>query len=190
MIHNEALDILKCIVNTDMCVGCGVCAVQCEEAPLKMVWNDKGFLVPSLDDQTSLSINSVNVCPFNPNPESDVRTEDELAELFLNEAPKKEAKIGRYYGTYAGFSTKFRPTSSSGGIATYLIEQLLKEGIVDAVFAVTEGETQDEHFAYRVIRRVEDILPSSKTKYYPVTLNEVLTRLPEIEGKVAVVGTT
>lgn len=188
MIESAPLDILKNIVDTDMCVGCGVCAVQNEGTPLKMIWNDKGFLVPSLDDQAQLSVNSVNVCPFNPQPEVEVLTENELAGLFLGDAPKKNLKIGSYYNTYAGFSTKFRPTSSSGGLATYLTEQLLRQGIVDAVFAVTEGETQDEHFGYRVIRNGDDILPASKTKYYPVTLAEILTQLPKIEGKVAIVG--
>jgi len=188
MMHSEALDILKGIVDTDMCVGCGVCAVQSEEEPLKMVWNEKGFLVPSLHDQTSLSINSVNVCPFNPKPESDVRTEDELADWFLADAPKREIKIGRYFNSYVGFSNKFRKTSSSGGLATYLIEYLLKEHIVDAVFAVCEGDSQDEHFGYRIIRKAEDVLASSKTRYYPVSLTDVLSQLPQVDGKVAIVG--
>ena len=185
--NNDNINIFDDVIQQYLCTGCGACVYTDQPDNLKMVWNNKGFLVPNKKDQKN-QINrlSIDVCPFNPYPVDDVRTEDELANLFLKEALHHHPKVGRYYNTYAGYSEKYRLTSSSGGLATYILNELFEQQIIDAVITVAEGE--GKHYEYKLIKRKEDLLATSKTKYYPVSMAEALNELKDFEGKVAVVG--
>lgn len=177
--------VISLVVDQDMCTGCGLCTSQCPSKSLQMNWNSQGFLVPELADNCDETSNCIDVCPFNPFPEKEVETEDEIADIFLKSSTKKNEKIGRYTNTYVGYSKKYRKTSSSGGIATYVFEELLNKGIVDAIFTVrqTGGE-----YEYSVVSDINELLSSSKTRYFPVTLSNVFDKINTIDGKVAVVG--
>ena len=133
------MDLFKNVIEKDLCIGCGACVGQDRLGNLKMEWNDFGFLVPKRESLSKRVDNSaIKVCPFNPSPENEVRTENELADLFLTGAPNFHPKIGKYYDTYVGYSNEFRLTSSSGGLASYIVKELLMKGIVDAVYVVKE----------------------------------------------------
>lgn len=171
------------IINNELCVGCGACTYQ---SSVGMKWNSNGFLEPS--DIESLATDSHKVCPFNIDPEKDVRTENELGKLYLGIAPNHLPQIGYFYNTYVGYSREFRTTSSSGGLATFLMKELLSQGIAQHIFSV--GETQENgFFNYKVCSTFEDVLQTSKTKYYPVSMSDVLKEIDTLEGKIAVVGT-
>lgn len=187
--HFRALPVLQGIIANEMCTGCGVCIAQKGVGEgAKMKWNENGFLVPDFKGVESLPDKSLAVCPFNPFPEPAVRTEDELADYFLQDAEKKRSKIGRYENCYVGYSPAFRITSSSGGMASYITYQLLEQGIVDAIFAVKYGQGVQSLYQYEIIRSKEEILQFSKTKYYPVTMAEAMKKLTSIQGRVAIVG--
>ncbi len=53
--------------------------------------------------------------------------------------------------------------SSSDGMATYLIEQLFTNDIVDAV--VTVAERNESFYEYSVIRSIDDLISTLETKY-------------------------
>lgn len=181
------INIFDNVVNQDLCTGCGACLYRAQSNDWKMDWDKEGFLVPTpKNGESQMNEPAINVCPFNSYPAEDVRTEDELANLFLKEAPHHHPKVGRYYNTYAGYSEKYRLTSSSGGLATYILNELFEQQIIDAVITVAEGE--GKHYEYKLIKRKEDLLATSKTKYYPVSMAEALNELKDFEGKVAVVG--
>lgn len=177
-------NIFDAVVKQDMCVGCGACLYS--SIDLKMQWNKEGFLNPTSVTPELVSEKSLKVCPFNPFPDKEVRTEKEIADIFLKDAPNRHPKVGHYYSTYAGYSNKYRLSSSSGGIATYLIDKLLSENIVDAVITVKEGE--DNFYEYTIIRTVDQLLLTSKTKYYPVTLATAINELKNSNERFAVVG--
>src|SRR5699024_8002594 len=107
---------------------------------------------------------------------------------FLKDGTEYYPKLGRLINTYVGFSNKFRQTSSSGGLGTYVIQTLLETNEVDVVFAVTMGEDKDNAFQYSMFTKSDEIVKSSKTRYYPVSMAEVFKKLPSIKGTVAVVG--
>lgn len=180
--------VISLIVDNDMCTGCGVCTFACQSDALTMDWNDQGFLVPKLAKDCNGDGICLSVCPFNPEPENQVKDETAIADIFLAEDTQTQEKLGRLIGTYAGYSNEFRDSSSSGGIATYILNELLKRGDVDHVFSVQESDQSNSHYQYTVASNKEDLKSSSKTKYYPVTLENVLTKLNEIDGKVAIVG--
>lgn len=169
------------IVENDLCIGCGVCASESKDS--SMIWNKYGFLVP--DITKSFNKDAIKVCPFNPQPEEEVEDEDKIAQYFMANTPYKDPDIGHYHEIYVGYSKKFRPTSSSGGIGTYILEQLLQQKIVDHLFVVKE---KDGEYAYQWFDSVEDITATSKTRYLPVSLEKLFLEIDSKSGKVAVSG--
>ena len=149
-----------------------------------MDWDEFGFLIPQVV-AGPFPAEAIRVCPFNPNPEDAVKNEDKLAAIFLLDTPKYEPLIGRYNDTYIGYSDAYRRSSSSGGIATFVFYQLLKTKLVDHLFVVV-GEGSE--FKYRIISDPEHIANTSKTRYYPVTLETLFEELEKTEGKIAVSG--
>jgi coenzyme F420 hydrogenase subunit beta len=174
---------IEAIVKQEMCTGCGVCVSESPDS-LKMEINDFGFFVPKTINN-ELKENAVKVCPFNPKPEKEVKDETALADLFLTEACNRNKQIGKYFKTYVGFSNQYRPTSSSGGIATYVFEKLLRNKFVDHLYIVKEVEGKYE---YKLFNDANDIIKISKTKYTPVTLEKLFLDINNIEGKVAISG--
>ena len=166
-----------------LCTGCGMCISE-SRGSLKMDWDEYGFLIPHVVAK-NVPTNALRVCPFNPNPEDAVQNEDKLAEIFLTTAPRYEPMIGKYNDTYIGYSIKYRDSSSSGGIATYVLYQLLKINLVEHIFVVV-GEGSD--FRYKIFSNPEEITKTSKTRYYPVTMEALFDELEKTEGRIAISG--
>lgn len=169
------------IVNNDLCIGCGVCISESKGS--KMIWNEYGFLVPDLSKP--FNDDAIKVCPFNPEPENEIEDEDKIAQYFLTDTPHKNPDIGHYHEIYVGYSNKYRPTSSSGGIGTYILEQLLQQKVVDNIFVVKE---KDGEYAYQWFNSIEDIKTISKTRYIPVSLEKLFLEIDSKPGKIAVSG--
>ena len=180
--------VIDLVVNNDLCIGCGLCTYKCPSKALEMQWNEHGFLVPALSGTCSSDGACLTVCPFNPYPEKEVETENELADIFLNDTILSHPQIGKYQGIYAGYSEEFRLTSSSGGIATFVFTDLLERGIVNHIFSVKESSTPGVHYEYAISQNRQELLAASKTRYYPVTLATVFSKIDKLEGKVAIVG--
>lgn len=180
--------VIDTVVQNDLCIGCGICVYACPTKALKMEWDEHGFLIPNLSGTCDLNGDCLKVCPFNPFPEKEVRTENELADLFLTDELKHHPKIGKYNAIYAGYSNEFRLTSSSGGMGTYIFTKLLSKKIVDHVFSVKESKKPGVHYEYAISSTREELLQASKTRYFPVSLDEVMTKINSLNGRVAIVG--
>lgn len=173
---------IKEIVKANLCIGCGVCVSE-SNGSLKMGWDKNGFKVPLqiIDIETD----AAKVCPFNPEPDPEVRDEDKLSKLFLHATEKWDAQIGAYNNVYVGFSQRFRETSSSGGIGTYIMEELLKNNIVQHLFVVSEFNGSYE---YQWIDDYQQITKASKTRYFPVSMENLFLEIESKKGRVAVSG--
>lgn len=169
------------IVKNELCTGCGLCVSESEDA--KMVWNEYGFLVP--DISTEFNERAIKLCPFNPAPDQEVEDEDRLADIFLTSATRKDQCMGSYINIYVGYSKEYRETSSSGGIATYIFEQLLIQGIVNHLFIVKEVNGSCAYQWFDEAKKIKEI---SKTRYYPVTLEKLFKEIDNKDGEVAVSG--
>ena len=180
--------VIDLVVKKDLCIGCGLCVYKCPNKALEMHWNEDGFLVPKQIGNCDCNGECLKVCPFNPFPNEDVKTEDELANIYLKEATKSHNKIGKYIGIYAGYANKFRLTSSSGGVATYVLMELLERGSVNYVFSIKNATESGIHYKYAISSNSKELLLASKTRYFPVTLSTVMTEIHKLKGKVAIVG--
>ncbi|EPN4480111.1 Coenzyme F420 hydrogenase/dehydrogenase, beta subunit C-terminal domain [Klebsiella aerogenes] len=174
---------IKQIVDNNLCTGCGVCVSEDKNKATKMTWNDLGFYIPDLNENTDAT-EMEKVCPFSLQKDTHL-DEDQLAKEFLESSIFSDAQIGLYTGLYAGYSVEYRETSSSGGMATYFFEQLLKQKIVDHLFIVREFEGR---YAYQLFSDADQITEISKTRYYPVTMASLFDCLDKLEGKIAVSG--
>ncbi|MCW0482692.1 Coenzyme F420 hydrogenase/dehydrogenase, beta subunit C-terminal domain [Gaoshiqia sediminis] len=180
--------VIELVVKHDLCTGCGVCVYQCPSQALEMSWNDDGFLIPQLTGNCESGGQCLDVCPFNPIPQKEVKTENEIAGIFLDDSTCHHPLIGRYNGIYVGYSHDYRPSSSSGGIATFLLMRFMEEGLIDYVISVKESQRKDYQYEYAISKNKEEVLGASTTKYYPVTLDEALRRINDMKGKVAITG--
>ncbi|MEE4287538.1 MAG: Coenzyme F420 hydrogenase/dehydrogenase, beta subunit C-terminal domain [Mariniphaga sp.] len=176
------------VVNQDLCTGCGLCVYKCPSGALKMNWNEYGFLVPEIADECNDNGDCLTVCPFNPYPEEALKTEDEIAKKILTDEISRHPKIGKYKGIYAGYADEYRLTSSSGGMATYVASELLEQGFINHVISVKESEKPGQYYEYAISSTREELLTTSKTRYFPVTLGSVLTEINQLNGKIAIVG--
>lgn len=167
-----------------LCTGCGVCVSESDDT-LEMKWNEDGFRVPYAKAKR-IPIRAIKVCPFNPAPDSEVEDEDALAKLFLPEARQFDERVGRFENTYAGYSKEFRRSSSSGGLATYVFKKLLEKGHVEYLFVV-ESDGADG-YKYKRFDKSADITSVSKTRYFPVSLEELFALIEHSDGRVAVSG--
>src|SRR5690554_1145814 len=169
------------IVENELCVGCGICISESKTS--KMIWNKDGFLVPLLDN--SFNENAIKLCPFNPSPEKEVEDEDILASRIFPNTKQNDFKIGRFENTYIGYANSYRETSSSGGVATYVFEKLLRNNIVNHLFIVKEINGAYEYQWFDNIDKIKEI---SKTRYIPVTMENLFKEIDSKQGKVAVSG--
>lgn len=178
------------VVDKGLCIGCGLCVSACGNNILKMQLSEFGFLEPRQVNSCGSSCkgNCLSVCPFNPEPDGDVRTETELAKVFLNDSKNHSDSIGRYVNTYAGYSNEHRANSSSGGIATYTLIELLTRKEIDYVISVKDVAASEAHYEYAISSTTAELLNGAKTRYYPVTLAGVFEKVKELDGKFAIVG--
>lgn len=178
--------VIQDIVNNDICIGCGICTSVCPSHALKMDWNEDGFYEPTQIEECDKNGKCISVCPFNPDL---TLNEDDLAQEFLKDnGTQRSYRIGNYINLYAGYSSKYRKTSSSGGVATYVLNELLSRNIVNNIVSVKETEKNSKLFEYAISTKKEDIVKSSKTRYYPVTLSKVIETIKSRDETFAVVG--
>lgn len=180
------------VVANDLCVGCGICEPVCPTDSLKIKLNQVGtyepYLVNNKCDDTG---NCLKVCPFNPFPDKEVMTEKEISTKINIQGDdySQSNAFGKYHSLHVGYASAFREEASSGGIATWLLKKMLRENYVDAVITTIEDTTEnDKFFKYVIIDNEDQLNLSTKTKYYPINLSEVLKLSKKKHKKFAFIG--
>jgi len=177
----SAQKLQKDIITPDYCSGCGICTAN---GAFKMELNKHGQYGPVLQSGHE---NQKVICPF----ASHGLSEDDLAaEQYQNDEVKHHDELGFYRNLYAGYVAEgaFRKKGSSGGSITWLTQKLLQEKAVDYVIHVVENQQVFIRFSYHISSKPQENIKASKSKYYPVTLEESLQFIKQHEGKYAIVG--
>lgn len=179
--------VIKEIVRHDLCIGCGLCAALCPQEALEMSWNRYGEYNPI---ETAPCITECGlcqkICPFGNHEEN----EDSIRKKLYGNVPgiSYRPEVGDYLATYVGYAEKYRPISASGGIATWLLERLLEESIVDHIICVAPTGDPDRLFTFTVFDTPEDVRNGAGSAYYPVELSGVIRQVLEMPGRYAVTG--
>ncbi|MDZ8274821.1 Coenzyme F420 hydrogenase/dehydrogenase, beta subunit C-terminal domain [Microbacterium aquimaris] len=118
-------------------------------------------------------------------------SEDELAmELYGSQHEVKVDPVAGYYlATYVGHvvDDQDRASSSSGGLTTWILQELLKSQRVDGVIHLRTGGSGGL-FSYGISRTSAEISAGAKTRYYPASLSNALTEILQSAGRYAIVG--
>ena len=172
------------VVARGMCVGCGGCSIRTSGAiPVRL--DRYGVYQADLTSATAAQIEAANaICPFTDAS----KDEDRLAEERYGSLPS-DGRIGRYRSVFAGrLADDGRSIdSSSGGLTSWFLGELLDRGVVDGVVHVgrTEGR---ELFGYTISRSSMALFASRKSMYYSTTLDEVVREVRGDGRRYAIVG--
>jgi coenzyme F420-reducing hydrogenase beta subunit len=173
------------VVQAGLCVGCGGCASMARSA--RMTMDRYGQLKPDMSGLSALlpTRQFMRICPFSP----DAADEDAIGAKRFPLPVHQEPRLGRYEATYIGYAAEdgFRLGGSSGGLATWTAETLMRRGIVDAVAHVAPSRG-DRLFEYTVSRDVEALKAGAKSRYYPIELSGVIRAILATPGRYAVIG--
>jgi|TARA_B110000971_G_C20007916_1_gene500125 coenzyme F420-reducing hydrogenase beta subunit len=173
------------VIDNNFCSGCGVCTAT-KGSPFKMNLTKNGNFEPIVIDKELLDNNVV--CPFGDHEHDETKIADEK---FKNKKNISfDTQVGYYNKIYAGHVNKgsYRQKGSSGGSVSWLCNELLEKKIVDFVVHVKVSESKDLMYQYSISSNKEEVHNGAKSRYYPVSLEGVLEKIKEIEGKYLVVG--
>lgn len=81
--------------------------------------------------------------------------------------------IGHYIRTIEAISSLYQSKSSAGGLCTGLLRVLLEEKHVDYILAVWFS-TEQQRFQYIKINKVDDLVQSQRSAYFPIDLSSAL----------------
>ncbi|MDZ8184275.1 MAG: Coenzyme F420 hydrogenase/dehydrogenase, beta subunit C-terminal domain [Nostoc sp. ChiSLP02] len=188
---SDVTDLLETVINGSYCIGCGACAAI-SDSPLKMQLDEYGKLQAAIDPSLDASFvtNSVqSVCPFS----NKSLNEDQISQPLFSNNGKYHDKIGYHLATYAGYVLEkdFRDRGSSGGMGTWIVSNLLSQGLVDGVIHVHQrhpSKSDPRLFSYQLSTTIEQVHNGAKSRYYPIEMSEVIQLIRERPGNYAIVG--
>lgn len=128
------------------------------------------------------------VCPFSNSTEN----EDILTKRVFGgiSGIKHRPETGYYLDSFAGYSNvdAHRASGASGGLATWMLETLLKTGEVDHVACVSHAKEPDRLFKFVMCDVPEEVRECSKSCYYPVGTCRILEEIIAKEGRYVITG--
>lgn len=184
-------DLFKTVVKGGYCIGCGACA-SVSGSPIEIRFDEDKKLQPYIKQgatEDNMTASALLVCPFSGKS----KNEDEIGEKLYSNIGNKNDKLGYVAATYAGFvkEASFRENGSSGGMGTWIMAELFREGYIDSVIHIHSNIPDDNNpklFQYTISSNLEDIYAGAKSRYYPVELSAVIKEVKERPGRYAFVG--
>jgi len=167
------------IVEKGLCHSCGACAGVCPDDAISFRETVTGLLFPVVDlEKCSECGRCLEACPGESFGDA------------LSEMLPEDPFTGRSLRSFVGKSTDERiyANSQSGGVASELLIHALRSGNISGAVVVTmKPGVRPRPEAY-LASSAEEIAEAQKSKYTPVPLLELLGRLDQLPGTVAIVG--
>lgn len=172
------------VVSAGACVGCGACSVITSgQIPMQMnrfgMWEANVSSVP----QRARELGS-RVCPFaDDSPNETVIAAENYVDL------PEHPLVGRHLDAFAAQVTddEYLEGSSSGGMTSWLLLQLLERGLIDGVLHVGPGNG-DPLFAYVVSHSPEELKARRKSVYFSTSMAEAIQSIRGNGKRYALVG--
>jgi coenzyme F420 hydrogenase subunit beta len=174
------------VVGNDVCIGCGACRVA-TGGRIDIGMNEHRMFLADLGGASSSDLELADrVCPFS----DAARDEDVIAaDLFESTLKHHEQKTGYYHSLRVGrMQSDDVVRSSSGGLTTYLLGQLLNAGEIDGVIHVGETSKSGVLFSYSVSETRNDLEGRRKSQYYPCQFSDVMLAVRGNGKRYAIVG--
>lgn len=182
----DDIQLFKNVVDGGYCIGCGVCSVVSNSPVINKMDTDGRFQAILKNDGVDEESAFMSVCPFSGLG----LNEDQLSDQLFENSLVKDNSVGKYINNYVGHVVEgqYRINGSSGGMGTWVLKELFSMGLIDKVLHVQKGVANERLFQYGVSSTIEEIENSSKSRYYPIELSEVLDMIKSTPGKYAIVG--
>ena len=166
----------------DFCLSCEACVAVCPVNAIKMKL-EKGQFLPEVN--LGLCTNCgicLSVCPgVDLNPLKISKNETYL--------DYEKQKIRACYTTYSK-NELIRKNSTSGGVVTNLIYELLKSKEYDGAFVLKFKDFDGEPVRLDLINNPEDLISSAGSKYLPASIFYILKKIKKYPSKkYIIVGT-
>lgn len=141
-----------------------------------------------LDDAAEPQIRAASrVCPFS----DESPNEDQLRAPRVDASMKDDGRLGVYSRTFAGRVTdeNYLVGSSSGGLASWLINRLISDGHAEAAIHVGASTDADKSELFKhSISTEENAGGQRKSQYYATTMADALRLVTDYPGRYIVVG--
>lgn len=175
------------IVEGGYCIGCGAC--NAVDPSIRIALDEYGKYQANVSRAaTELGENVLNVCPFS----DEGPNEDAIGKRIFAEDCSHDSQLGYYRSLFVGHVAegKYRETGASGGIITWLLVNMLQEGMVDHVIHVKKAGRQKNGclFKYGMSSSAEEIMDGAKSRYYPVEISRVMEQVRKSPGRYVFVG--
>ena len=166
----------------DLCLSCEICLAICPAEAISMEYECGQFL-PQVDSVKCTDCGAcLAVCPGIDIDPTDIRQQKVAENMF----------DGPYLDTYTAYSNdlQIRLKSTSGGVISALILELIKNREYDASFVLPFDKFENKPARLIPTSRIDDIINSTGSKYVPASIYEVVITLKENpQGKYIIVGT-
>jgi coenzyme F420-reducing hydrogenase beta subunit len=175
------------VVANGFCIGCGACAAF--DPAIRIVFDQCGRYVATRDSTGApLAASASRVCPF----ADGLPSETELGREIFGEAGSCDHRIGRHGAAYVGWvvESDYRARGSSGGMASWLLVELLKLKAIDYVVHVAANPSPQAGplFRFAISSSAGEVRNGAKSRYYPVEMSAVIAEMLRRPGRYAVVG--
>lgn len=166
----------------DLCVSCEICLAVCPVEAISMEFFN-GKYVPKIDLDVCIECNKcLENCPGI----------DLLPLPVVNESILDEMIKGKMLESYTAFSKneKIRITSTSGGIITTLVRELIEVKEYQKVFVLKFEKFEKKPVRLEETNNLNDIVKSAKSKYLPASVYNIIAKIKEDENsKLIIIGT-
>jgi len=186
--QNAAPDLFATVVANGCCVGCGACAAF--DSGIKIKLDDYGrYLATRQIADAPANPAAARVCPF----ADGAPDENLLARELFGPSGSSECHVGHHVANYAGWvvESDYRARGSSGGLASWVLVELLDRGMVDYVVHVAPQLASNAGlplFDFAISSTSQEIRAKAKSRYYPVEMSGVIAEMLRRPGRYAVVG--
>ena len=151
---------MKTICNKTDCIGCGLCAEVCCVKCITMSTDDKGFLIPLINDENCINCNKcVESCPQN--------------KVSKNTLENQKCFLAWHNSDNVRFS------SSSGGVFTALAESVLEQN----GYVIGAAYNKDFSVEHIIVSNNENLAILRKSKYLQSDITNLYHQLDLILNK-------
>ena len=166
----------------NLCVSCEICLAICPVHAISFEYIYGQFL-PIIDDEICIKCRvCLKVCPG-----------IEIDPFELRSIKVKDKDLdGHYLECYTAYSKNLniRAESTSGGLITTLVKELIEKKKFDYAFVLLFKTFNYSPIRISPIKNINDILKSSKSKYLPASVYNVITSLSKgNDEKYIIIGT-
>lgn len=168
--------------NLDLCVSCEICLAVCPEEAISMEFS-QGIFQPKIDEEKCIKcLKCLDNCPGIDLIPQKIRKEKSIDMII-------KGNIIESYTAYTK-DKKLRFNSTSGGVITTLIKELIRTNEYKSVFILDFNFFENSPVRLEETNEIPKIVKSAKSKYLPASVFNVIKKLNEnSKDKVIIIGT-